>query len=303
MRQNKGLIFDLQKFSIHDGPGIRTLIFMKGCPLRCLWCSNPESQNSFKEIIYLKNNCIQCKGCLIECPLGAINPETFEIDREICNNCGYCVKVCPVNAKKLVGTIYNIDELIKRVEEDRIIYRNSGGGVTVGGGEPVLQYKFVAEFLKECRRLNINTAIETSGFTKWEQLEEVLNHTDYLYFDLKHLNPDTHKKLTGQTNELILQNALKANKKKTSMVIRIPIIPNYNDNKDNIRETARFVASMENPCKIELLPYHALGAYKYVWLGKKYLLDHLTSPHENEIEELTEIVKSIGCEVEILKTG
>ena len=272
---------------------------MKGCPLRCLWCSNPESQSHHEEIAFLNKSCIQCGECAEICPLGAIEPETFEIDREICDNCGKCAKVCPADAKKLMGKWYTIDELIEKVEADRIFYRNSDGGVTVSGGEPSLQSKFVSSFLKECQGLNINTAIETCGYAKWEHLEAIVKYSDLVFFDIKHMDPEIHKKLTGKSNKLILQNAIKTSSTAPT-IIRIPMIPDYNDSKENIDATVRFVQKLKKIEKIELLPYHSLGEYKYKWLGKSYELKDLSSQKEKLVAQLKAVIDGFGCKIEIM---
>ena len=295
----RGLISDIQKFSIHDGPGIRTLVFMKGCPIRCLWCSNPESQVRHREIAFIEKNCIHCGECEKICQLEAIDPETFEIDRDICDNCGKCAEICPANAKKIIGKWYTIDELIEEVEQDRIFYKNTNGGVTVSGGEPIQQYKFVSRFLKRCQELNINTAIETCGYGKWEHLEKIVKYSNTIFIDIKHMDPKIHKKLTGKSNKLILQN-IKKTSEIAPVIIRIPIIPGYNDSKRNISDTVLFAQELEKFNKIELLPYHSLGAYKYKWLGKRYRLNDLTYQTKKYIPVIREMIKSYDCKIEIM---
>jgi pyruvate formate lyase activating enzyme len=274
---------------------------MKGCPLRCLWCSNPESQSHHEEIAFIEKNCVHCGECAEICPLGAIEPETFEIDRNICDNCGKCAEICPADAKKIMGKWYTIDELIEKVEQDRIFYRNSDGGVTISGGEPSLQYKFVSSFLKKCQGLNINTTIETCGYANWDHLEAVVKYSDHVFFDIKHMDPQIHKKLTGKSNKLILQNLRKMSSL-APVIIRIPIIPGYNDSKENITDTVLFVQELEKFDKIELLPYHSLGAYKYKWLGKRYGLNDLTNQAEKYIPKLKEMIKSYDCKIEIMSS-
>lgn len=291
-RDTKGLIFDIQKFSLHDGPGFRTLVFMKGCPAECLWCSNPEGQEPHTEIMFIKGNCIGCGKCVVVCPVaGAISAEDFEINRELCTNCGECAEVCPANAKKLTGRWVSVGELVKEVEKDRLFYKNSGGGVTVGGGEPLMQHEFVANFLKECQRLNIHTAIETCGVAKWEHLEKVLKYTDLLYFDIKHMDRITHIKWTGVDNAMILENAKRASSVACSMIVRIPLISRFNDSKRDIEEAAEFVHSLNKDMALELLPYHTLGAPKYQWLGLEYKANNCRRPTMQHMQMLKETIE------------
>jgi len=250
-------------------------------------------------VAFLQNNCILCGECARVCPLGAIKSGTFEIDRDICDNCGKCAEICPVSAKKLIGKWYTVYELVKKVEEDRIFYRNSNGGVTVSGGEPSFQYGFISSFLEECRAVNISTAIETCGYAKWENFKAIVKFSDLVFFDIKHMDSAIHKKLTGKSNKLILQN-LKNASSIAPVIIRIPIIPGYNDSKENITDTARFVRKLKKFKRIELLPYHSLGVNKYKWTGKTYEPGDLSSLEGSNLQKLKEILNGPGCKVEIM---
>jgi pyruvate formate lyase activating enzyme len=301
-RENvKGLISDIQKFSLHDGPGIRTLIFMKGCPIKCLWCSNPETQRHHEEITFLQNHCMGCGDCVSICPVAAIDPGTFEINRDRCDNCGKCGDVCPANAKNRVGRWVTVDELIKKVESDRIFYRNSGGGVTVSGGEPSFQYGFVSRFLKACQEININTAIETCGYAKWEHVEAIVRFSDLVFFDIKHMDAGIHRELTGKSNTLILQNIVNTTAI-APVTIRIPVIPGYNDSKENITETVNFVRRLKNITKIELLPYHSLGAVKYEGLGRIYPLGRDAIAGAGHLSGLKQMIDGFDCPIEIVES-
>jgi pyruvate formate lyase activating enzyme len=261
-----------------------------------LWCANPESQSPQKEVLYIEQNCIKCGRCLAACPLGAISRD-FHIDRRICNLCGRCAEVCPSNAKKISGREVTVDEVLEEVEKDRLFYRRSDGGVTIGGGEPTMQPKFVANVLRKCQRLNVHTAIETSGFAKWDHLETVLKHVDLVYFDIKHMDPNEHLKLTGASNALILQNAKKVADSKTLMIIRVPVIPGHNDSKSNMESTAQFIAGL-GVNRVELLAYHRLGEHKYQWIGKKYQLEGLEPPVREHMIELASVYARHGLTVE-----
>ncbi len=300
MEELKGTVFNIQKFSITDGVGIRTLVFMKGCPLRCLWCSNPESQKSGVEIMYVKTNCIGCGYCASACPQGAVDAVAFDIDRDRCIACGDCTKRCYANAKKIVGKQYTIHDLMEKVNKDRIFYQNSGGGVTVGGGEPLLQAAFVAEFLRECQRVNIHTAIETCGYCNWQSAEPVFTHTDQIFYDLKLFDSKRHKTFTGAGNELILENAVKVSRLGKETVFRVPLIKGINDDEQNLEATAAFVndRAKDNPLvTLEILPYHSYGRDKYKWLNREYPLEGKGSLTAEELKEKTQFLKNNGVHI------
>lgn len=292
-----GVIFNTQKFSIHDGSGIRTLIFMKGCPLRCVWCSNPESQKPEPEITDVRTNCIGCGDCVPACPKNAVNPKTFEIDRSLCGVCGLCAKSCYAQAKKMTGRVVTIEEMVETAVKDQVIYRNSGGGVTVGGGEPLVQPDFVCELLKELRVRNIHTAIETCGFGSWTEAEKVFRQADQILFDLKSMDDKKHREYTGVSSETILHNAEKAAASGGSVLFRIPVIPDINDG-DNIRKTGEFVRRLQDEnskVQLELLPYHNFGKDKYKWLGRDYELEKLDRMEKKDLKPYYEELEKMGC--------
>lgn len=295
MAGNTGMVFNIQKFSLHDGSGIRTLIFMKGCPLRCLWCSNPESQTHGIEIMDVKNNCVRCGKCAALCPAGAIHSDSFNIDRAICLKCGKCAEQCFANAKKTVGRMVSVDELMRIIEKDRIFYRNSNGGVTIGGGEPLTQAAFVEELLWRCGKSHIHTAIETCGYGKWDQIKGVFENTDQIFMDIKCLDPRQHERLTGVDNKLILDNAVKVAALKKETIFRVPIIPSLNDNEKNLRETGAFVESLtciNKAISLELLPYHDFGKNKYEGMGLNYSLPDLSKLKEEQMEKYKRLFRN-----------
>ena len=292
----------MQRFAIHDGPGIRTLIYMKGCPLKCLWCSSPQTQRPSTEILHIELNCKKCGRCIEVCSNNAItlsNNEAIEIDRKLCTSCGDCVEICLNQALKLAGKDITVEELFKEVNKDSPFYRRSNGGITVGGGEPTMQHEFVTAFLKRCKQIYIHTAIETCGYVKWEYLEKLLEYLDLVYFDIKHMDPLVHKELTGVSNELILDNIKKASALRP-VIIRIPVAPGYNDSDDNILTTAKFAAGLgTNLQRIEILPYHKFGTHLYDQLDMEYKLKDVEPPSEEHMERLKELIESCGIKAQI----
>lgn len=296
----QGLIFDIQRFSIHDGPGIRTLVFMKGCPLRCSWCSNPESQNAKPEIMFFEEKCIRCGACLEACPHGEILKENWPLATEQCVGCGSCVEACYAEARKLVGRWYTVEQVFDIVERDRVFYEESGGGLTVGGGEPTFQAGFVARLLSICRQEGIHTAIETCGLTPWKTMSKVLKHTDLLLMDIKHMDSQKHKEHTGVGNERILDNARRAADTVGAMIVRLPLIPDFNDDADNIHALGSFVAEKLSAAQwIDVLPYHSTGESKSKRLGKSYGLTGLEPQSPELVGTVREILVSYGLKVRI----
>lgn len=303
----KGTIFNIQKMSIHDGPGIRTTVFFKGCPLNCLWCSNPESQKVEKEVACFQSRCVTCGYCAEVCPKGLIEAQPpFEItNREECDLCEICVKECCTNAKKVVGEDYTVDELLKEIMKDKSFYDSSGGGVTFSGGEPLMQSAFLKEILAACRENGVHTAIETTGMTDTDSLIETAALLDLIFYDVKHMDDETHRDITGVSNERIIANLAALAKAHDNIVVRIPVIPGINDSTENLRKTADYAASLNIP-SIELLPYHNLGEVKYGQLGREYALADTQKPSEEQMnalaDEMRNAVGDRNTEITIMKS-
>lgn len=288
---------------MHDGPGIRTLVFLKGCPLRCLWCANPESQEPIPQISSLYNRCIGCDICKKVCPQNAITliDGVYKIDIELCDNCGLCAEECYAESKRIVGKEMTVEEVIDEIMKDSSFYKRSGGGVTFSGGEPLMQPDFLLEILKECKRLKVNTAIETSGYADSDVIKEIAKYLDLIYYDIKHIDPNKHKELTGLPNEKILDNLKSLNDMRSSIIVRIPIIPTCNDDENNIKGIAEFCVRLKSIVRIELLPYHNLGESKYRSINKEYSLEGLEKPTAEYMENICEIVKKAGMDCEIVE--
>jgi pyruvate formate lyase activating enzyme len=298
----EGIVFDIQRYSIHDGPGIRTVVFLKGCPLKCLWCCNPESQLASPQLGFIQSKCIGCLECVKACPNKAIRfdkKKGFIVDNELCDLCGKCADACYPGARIIIGKKMSVDEVISEVIKDKSFYNRSNGGITLSGGEVLLQWGFAKEILKRCKELKIHTAIETSGYGKWEYFNQVLEYTDLVLYDLKHMNSIEHKKLTGVDNRLILENARKVSKQVREMIIRVPLIPGINDSKDNIVNLVKFVSTLEKVTEIDILPYHKLGVSKYNQIGQTYKLININPPTEQEINEIVEIIQGAGFLVKV----
>ncbi len=274
-----GYVFNIQHYSVHDGPGIRTIVFLKGCPLRCKWCCNPESQKLEPELGYNANKCIgsdNCLRCAEVCAVGAIKQgndkdKKILIDRDTCTKCMACADACPAKALEVFGKKYSVDEIIKTVEKDSLFYGRSGGGLTISGGEPLVQAYFTLAILKQARSHRINTAIETCGYGDWTKLAQVCEHLNTLIMDIKCMDPEKHKEFTGVSNELILSNFKKLCQEFPNLpkLIRTPVIPGFNDTEEDIQAIVDFIKDQPN-VQYELLKYHRLGEQKYTYIGKTY---------------------------------
>jgi pyruvate formate lyase activating enzyme len=295
----KGTVLNIQHFSTHDGPGMRTTVFLKGCSLRCKWCSNPESIHPKPELAYNPTKCIgktECGFCIKECPESAIftvEPDVkVRINWDLCTNCGKCVPVCPPQALYSFGQAMTVDEVLAEVEQDSSFYRDSGGGITLSGGECQLQADFAAALLEEAHRRGINTAIETAFNVPWENVEKVLKHVDVCLHDHKLTDPERHKKWTGVDNSHIRENWKRAYESfpNTKFIARTPVIPGVNDDEAHIRAVLAFIKPHPNVVDYELLPYHRFGESKYSFLGRIYEMDDFKPPTPESMARLQAII-------------
>ena len=308
----KGLVFNIQRHSIHDGPGIRTILFLKGCPMYCWWCSNPESQAVTPELSFEPSKCIGCDACLKVCPSGAIKkdtaaaaqgPQALSFNRAACTNCGACAEVCYANARTREGREMGVEEAITEIMKDELFFRRSGGGLTLGGGEPLIQAQFGAAVLEGVRSRGLSTAIETAGHVLWENFCLVYPHTDYFLYDIKHTDPEKHKHFTGVDTSLIQENLKKLLTVHSRVIARVPVVPGFNDSEEELLAIADYTAK-SGITEINLLPYHGYGSAKYGLLGKTYPMKSLGQlPGTNEItgqlEKLKEAIGSRGLKVKI----
>jgi len=267
----KGMVFDIKRFSIHDGPGIRTTVFLKGCPLHCIWCHNPESQKYQQEILFDSDKCIACGWCLENCSqhAHAILKGKHIFKREKCISCGKCTEKCYAGALELIGKEMTISEVLAKVIEDKILYDNSSGGMTISGGEPMSQPDFTAALLSEAKKYGLHTCLDTCGFANWKQYEKVLDNTDLFLFDLKDTNPKRHQKNTGVALKPILENLNRLNDAGKKIYLRCPIIPGLNDQDEHIKKIAETVIFLDNLLEIKLLAYHPLGSSKLEFTGRE----------------------------------
>lgn len=305
----EAVIFNIQRYTIHDGPGIRTEVFFKGCPLLCKWCSNPEGLNIDPEIGVYSNRCIgvdKCGYCLSACPkpqdqfIIITDNLITGLDREKCLGCEKCAQACPANALMLWGKKMTISEVMEVILEDRDFYQKSGGGVTLSGGEVLMQWEFARTLLKVCKEYYLHTCIESSLHCRIEILHQIYPYVDLVITDIKHMDSIRHKQFTGVGNELILKNIKKTIELNMPLVIRIPVIPNHNNSEENIRSTAEFIAGdLNNRVRqVQLLPYRQLGTEKYTSLALDYPMGNFKpvgrSIREQEIRYLVEVMKSYG---------
>jgi pyruvate formate lyase activating enzyme len=266
----KGIIFDIKKFAVHDGPGIRSTVFFKGCPLRCPWCHNPEGISGSREIMVLASRCLKgCRDCLDACPQGALskNKHGIVLDRTLCDGCGLCAARCPTEALQMAGRRLSSDEVMAELVKDEPFYRESRGGVTFSGGEPLQQPGFLRELLERCRRQKLHTAVDTSGHVPYSSFEPILPLTDLFLFDLKIVDEKAHARLTGVSNRLLLDNLRRLSLAGCSLAIRIPLVPGCNDADPDLEQMADFCAALPSSHPVHLLPYHRGYASKVQRLG------------------------------------
>jgi len=298
----KRMVIDITRMTVHNGPGIRTLILFKGCPLRCVWCSTPESQRESAEIAFYPDKCILCGDCIPVCPKSALvaGDVSISIDRELCDNCGLCASVCYAEALKLLGRLYTVDELVVEVKKDEVVYKHSGGGVTVSGGEPLLEPEFALKLLRALKENGTNIGVDTCGFVLREDIEAILPYVDFFLWDIKHMDDNTHSELTGVSNRLILDNLRFISENNIPVYLRLPVIPGYNDSEDNLRAVCEFAKDLPSLVEINLLPLHHLGKARYAALGREYPIDGILTINNDVLNEMKRLVESFGLKCSII---
>lgn len=281
-----GTVFNIQKFSINDGPGIRTTVFLKGCPLHCLWCHNPESHKTVPELFYNAKKCIACRRCADCCSNGCHTflKSNHLFDRAHCIHCGQCATTCPSSALETVGELRTVESVMAEIRKDQVFYQTSGGGMTVSGGEPMLQFDFTLSLLQAAKAEGISTCIETCGYTDAEKLRAIAPYVDLFLYDCKETRPDLHKKYTGVSNRRIWNNLQLLDQMGANIILRCPIIPTLNDRDDHFLSISALANRLPHVTEIDIEPYHPLGSGKSAMLGMEYALPSLTFPTEETVQ-------------------
>ena len=297
----KGQIFNIENYAIHDGQGIRTLVFFKGCPMRCQWCANPEGLTTQPELVFYDHLCIACGSCIDTCPNNALSfrNKYIQIDRDRCNTCGICVENCHAEALRLNCREMTVKEVMDEIEKNIVFFKNSNGGVTLSGGEALMQLDFATEVLKNCKRKGLSTAIETCGFYAFNVLKKVIDNLDYIFYDIKHMDNEKHRQFTGVGNKIILDNLLRLQNYQVNINVRIPVLPGINDDIKNITATAKMIATLPKVKFIELLPYHRFGIHKYNELDRAYTLNEMMPPDKKDLYRLKKIFDNfhLNCKI------
>ena len=288
-----GTVFNIQKYSVQDGPGIRTTVFLKGCPLCCQWCHNPESISPRREMIVIENRCIACGECRAACPFGETiageGPLPARPDQ--CTLCGECVDACPTGARQMIGRTMTVDEVMDEVVKDQVFYETSGGGVTISGGEPLLQPKFLLALLKAMRTASLNAVLDTTGYGCTEHLLTAAGLSDLVLYDLKAFEEQRHRALTGVSNRSILSNLQALDDIHRNVWIRLPVVPGFNDDLAELEKIANLVADLRSVTLVNLLPFHRSGLHKYERLGQVHGLDGVTAPSEELMERVADVFR------------
>jgi pyruvate formate lyase activating enzyme len=298
----KGLVFNIERFCVHDGPGIRTMVFLKGCPLSCKWCANPEGMGTNPQVVFLSETCIGCGHCVEVCPEKAtIYTSDGVIARlaERCIHCASCVPVCPSQARLVYGEPMSVEEVFEEIYKDLPFYRRSQGGITISGGEPLMQKEFTRNVLRYCALRNIHTAVETCGYSNWENVAHTFEFANLILFDFKHIHPLKHLKFTGVNNSQILLNLKKLDSEGTSLIVRVPVVPEFNATVQEMHKMASFVASLKHSHPCHLLPYHALGNSKHNRLGIDSRFQPVETLSRDQMQEFREIWESKGIQTQI----
>jgi pyruvate formate lyase activating enzyme len=299
-------VSNIQRFCVHDGPGIRTTVFLLGCPLRCRWCQNPENLAREPALLFNAGQCAGCGACLEVCEHGAVSRGDdggLRFDRARCTACGRCVPSCWFKARELAGRLYSVPALLEEVLKDRVAFRNSGGGVTLSGGEPLLEPEFASRLLEACGRAGLHTAVETCGAVPWGHFERVLPHVDLFLYDLKLTDPEKHRRWTGGDNRAVLSNARALAQAGKRLIVRVPLVPGVNDDDGEFEAIAGFAAGLRNVEELHLLPFHQVGASKYALAGLAYRMQDLPEQNDERVARCRRIAEEQGLRVSVGGAG